>query len=115
MPIEFQIKKFFELPNTYEKVKLNTMKLQQGDDLDHFIKGKLWKKKISHFAPGTNVIPFHFYADGVQVNNPLGPHFKEGEEQLSYFFFPTIPYEYHSRLDNIFVAQLYPGNFQHHV
>lgn len=109
MPIEFQIKKFFELPNVYEKVKLNTIKIQQGNDLDHFIKGKLWKEKIKTYKPDQVVIPFHFYGDGAQVNNPLGPHAKSGDQHLNYYSFPIIPYEYQSRLENIFVAQFYPG------
>lgn len=90
-------------------MKLNTRKIQQGNDLDHFIKGKLWNEKIKNFDPDQLVIPFHFYGDGAQVNNPLGPHAKSGEQQLNYFCFPTIPYEYQSRLENIFVTQLYPG------
>lgn len=110
MPIEFQIKKFFELPNVYEKVKLNTIKIQQEDGLNHFIKGKLWKRKLENYGPDQQVVPFHFYGDGAQVNNPLGPHAKSGEQQLNYYSFPTIPYEYQSRLENIFVAQFYPGN-----
>lgn len=113
MPIEFQIKQFFELPNVFEKVKLNTEKLLQGPELDHFIKGRVWKEKLEHFDPDQIVIPFHFYGDGAQFNNSLGPHTKMGEQHLNYFSFPTIPYQYHSKLKNIFVAQLYPGKEIH--
>lgn len=109
MPIKFQIRKFFELPKVYEKVMLNTTKLQEGDQLDHFIKGSLWKQKLKNYKPDDVVIPYHFYGDGVQINNPLGSHLKSGEEQCNYYYFPTIPYEYQSRLDNMFVAQFYPG------
>lgn len=109
MPIEFQIRKFFELPNVFKKVKSNTDKILQGNKLDHFIKGKLWKEKIKSYKPDQVVIPFHFYGDGAQTNNPLGPHAKSGEQQLNYYSFPTLPAEYTSRLENIFVAQIYPG------
>lgn len=68
MPIEFQIRKFFELPNVFEKVKSNTDKSLQGNKIDHFIKGKLWKEKIKSYGPDQVVIPFHFYGDGAQAN-----------------------------------------------
>lgn len=109
MPITFQIRKFFELPNVFQKVKLNTIKIQEGPKLDHFIKGRLWKEKIKNFRPDQFVIPFHFYGDGAQINNPLGTHTKPGEQQFNYISFPTIPNEYASRLENIFTAQIYPG------
>lgn len=115
MPIEFQIKKFFELPNVFEKVKLNTIKLQEGNKIDHFIKGRLWKNKLKSYKPDQVVIPFHFYGDGAQTNNPLGPHAKPGEQQFNYYSFPTIPTEYVSRLENIFVAQIYPGMYRSRV
>lgn len=109
MPIEFQIQKFFEMKNVFKKVKLYTAKMQEGEKIDHFIKGRLWKEKMKNFRPDQVAIPFHFYGDGVEVNNPLGPHSKSGEQQFNYFSFPTIPAEYASRLENIFVAQIYPG------
>ncbi len=109
LPIEFQIKKFFELPNVFEKTKLNTIKIEQSPKLNHFIKGRLWKAKLKNYTPDQHVIPFFFYGDGLQTNNPLGPHAKSGEQQANYYSFPTIPSEYVSRLENIFVAQLYPG------
>lgn len=109
MPIEFYIKKFFELPNVFEKIKSNTAKIQEGTKFDHFIKGRLWKEKIKNYKSDQLVIPFHFYGDGAQFNNPLGPHRKPGEQQLNYYSFPTMPAEYGSRLENIFVAQIYPG------
>lgn len=109
MPIQFQIRKFFELPNVFEKVKSNTNKILEGNKLDHFIKGRLWKDKIKSYKPDQVVIPFHFYGDGAQINNALGPHTKSGEEQFNYYTFPTIPTECVSRLENIFVAQIYPG------
>lgn len=110
MPISFQIKKFFELPDVFEKLRSNTLKLQQENKLNHFINGKLWKEKLKSYEPGEIVIPYHFYGDGLQINNPLGPHMKPGEQQCNYYTFPTIPSQYQSRLENIFVAQLYPGD-----
>lgn len=109
MPIAFQIRKFLELPNVFDKIMLNTAKILEQEDTEHFIQCDLWKDKLKNYKPDQIVIPYHFYGDGVQLNNPLGPHFKTGEQQACYYSLPTIPSEYQSRIENIFVAQLYPG------
>lgn len=57
MPICFQIKKFFELPDVLEKVRSNTLKLQQENKLSHFVNGKLWKEKLKSYEPSQIVIP----------------------------------------------------------
>lgn len=73
------------------------------------IKGSVWQSKISNYGDGQIVIPYNFYVDGVQMNNPLGPHTSLGLQNLNYFSFPTIPSEYQARLNNIMVASLYQG------
>lgn len=109
MPIAFQIKKNFELPNVFEKIQRNTIKIQQQNKLSNFINGTLWKEKLQQYKNDDTVIPYFFYVDAAQINHPLGPHCVKGSEEFNYFSFPTIPTEYQSRLDNIFVAALFPG------
>lgn len=103
-PIQFEIKKFFELPGVYEKVMQNTVNLQSQPRYTHFINGDLWKEKLKSYDRSDVVIPFHLYTDGVQLNNALGTHTAAGSENLSYITFPTIPMQYQSRLENIFTA-----------
>lgn len=110
MPIAFQIRKFLELPNVMTRIMANTDRIIKGKGLNHFIKGKLWQEKIKNYKPDDMVIPYHFYSDGAVFNNPLGPHAKSGEQQFNYYSFPTVPGECQSRLQNIFVGQIYPGN-----
>lgn len=110
MPIEFQLKKFLELPKVFEKVMENTLQLQQSDKINHYTKGTTWKEKMKAFIPGQIVLPFHFYGDGAQLNNPLGPH--TSEIQFNYFTLPMVPNQFQSRLENIFVAQIYPGDYK---
>lgn len=43
MPIEFQMKKFFELPGVFETVRKSTIELQQQNTLSNFINGSLWQ------------------------------------------------------------------------
>lgn len=110
MPISFQIKKFFELPGVFHKIRENMINIQQQNKLCNFINGSLWKEKIKNYKPDDFVIPYHFYVDAAQINHPLGPHVAKGSEEFNYYSFPTIPTEYQSRLENIFVAALFPGD-----
>ncbi len=109
MPIRFMLKKFFELPKVFEKVQVYTDIIRREGKLNHFINGKLWKKKLESFNEGQIVIPYFLYVDGAQVNNPLGPHCSDGSLDFNYITLPTIPIEYQSRLENIFVASISPG------
>lgn len=103
-PIQFEIKKFFELPNVFKMVMENTERIQRQTKYTHFINGDLWKQKLNSYEKDDVVIPYHLYMDGVQLNNALGTHTITGSENLSYYLFPTIPPQFHSCLDNIFTA-----------
>lgn len=111
MPLEFQIKKFLELPNVFEKIASHTKEVQRQGKLNHFINGELWKAKLQAYDSNEHVIPIHIYFDGAQINNALGSHYKLGNEMFIYYSFPTIPPEYGSRLENIFVASLHPEHY----
>lgn len=109
MPISFMLQKFFELPNVFQKIEAHTRQIRESKKLNHFINGKLWKKKLENFASEETVIPYFLYVDGAQTNNPLGPHCTKGMLDLNYITLPTIPTEYQSKLENIFVASVSPG------
>lgn len=109
-PIQFTLKKFFELPHVFNKIEAHTKELREGKRLNHFVNGKLWNKKLENFDDNQTVIPYFLYTDGVQINNSLGPHCTKGSLGMSYITFPTIPTEYQSRLENIFLASVCPGN-----
>lgn len=83
-PMHFEIKKFFELPNVFEKVMQNTVAIQRQPKYSHFINGDLWKEKLESFEKDDIVIPYHLYMDGVQLNNALGTHTAVGSENCSY-------------------------------
>lgn len=110
MPIGFTLKRFFELPNVYKKIETHTNQIRNSKKLNHFINGNLWKKKLQKFDSEETVIPYFLYIDGAQTNNPLGPHCTKGLLDFSYVTLPTIPTEYQSKLENIFVASISPGN-----
>lgn len=107
MPINFQIKSFFELPHVFEKLQSNTENIKKDGRLNHFINGKLWKSKLQHFSKDDVVIPYHLHIDDTQTNNPLGTHTTNGDQTCVYYSFPTMPNEYSSRLENIFTALVF--------
>lgn len=106
MPIEFQLKKFFEEKDVFKTLMNNTIKIKNENLLNHFINGKLWKLKLSAFKEDQIVIPYHLYSDDTQINGLLGTHCSPGKQSCVYYTFPTIPPQYASRLENIFVAML---------
>lgn len=109
MPIAFQLKAFLELPNVFHQILKNTEDIRSQNKLNHFITGNLWKEKLKNYGDDEIVIPYNFYVDGAQLNNSLGPHTAKGLENFNYITLPTIPAEYQSRLENIFVASLFHG------
>lgn len=119
MPLEFQFKKFFELPNVFQLTQNFANQVSKDTKISHFINSETWKHKIKSFKESDIVIPFHLFIDETQVNNALGSHRAKGLETCTYYSFPTIPPQYSSRLENIFVAQLFSsgatkkfGNFE---
>lgn len=111
MPIEFQIRKFLELPNVFERIESHMKEVRKEGKLNHFINGKLWKAKLQAYDPNDHVIPIHIYFDAAQINNALGSHWKLGNEMFVYYSVAGVPPEYSSRLENIFVASLHPEHY----
>lgn len=106
MPLAFQFKKFFELPGVFETTQKYSEEVSQSVNVCHFINGEVWKEKLKSYQPNETVIPFHLHMDETQINNALGSHRSVGLETCTYYSFPTVPPQFNSRLENIFVAQL---------
>lgn len=108
MPIEFQMKKTFELPN----VLSDTIKFMQEVDksksehINNFIQGDIWKAKLNqlHLPIGEIAIPYFLYYDDVEVNDPIGNHTGVQTVAAFYYNFPTFPAHKLSKLENIFPA-----------
>lgn len=110
MPIQFQIKSFFELPHVFEKFQSNAENITKEGRLNHFINGKLWKSKLEYYNKDDIVIPYHLHIDDTQTNNPLGTHTTNGDQTCVYYSFATMPSEYDSRLENIFTALVFESS-----
>lgn len=112
-PIEFQIKKFFELPNVLDSAINYMLELEETEnenEIKNFTQGKLWKSKKASFGSQDIVIPYFLYNDDFEPNNALGSH--AGSDKLSAFYynFPTVPRSL-SALESIFVAMIYKSSY----
>lgn len=110
MDIQFQMKKFFELPGVFNKVMLNTEKIKKNKKLNHYINGTSWKNKLKNFSKEDIVIPYHLHIDDTQTNNSLGTHAANGDQTCVYYTFPTIPNEFLARLDTIFAGMFFESS-----
>ncbi|CAG9763624.1 unnamed protein product [Ceutorhynchus assimilis] len=72
------LKKFFELPNVYEKTMTHVNELSsEKDNLEIFLQGALWKQKIQNVSNKT-ILPLFFYFDD------FGVEFRWLRKQLLY-------------------------------
>jgi len=90
MSIDFQIKKFFELPGILDETLDNMKTLQSQTKISQYVNSDSWKEKLQHFKSKI-VIPIFFFLDGFEVNNPLGSHSVVDSICGVYYTFPVIP------------------------
>jgi hypothetical protein len=105
MPIEFQLKTFFEKPQVFETTMKNKQLLEQGQ-LSHFINGQLWKNKIENMQ-NKIVFPYFLYNDDFTINTDSSPHATDQKLSGFYYSIPILPIEWLSSLKKIFVAMIF--------
>lgn len=69
LPIKEQFKKYLEHGGNFKFFinKLNTLN-NDTSNISHFVKGQLWKNKISQYVDKI-VFPFFLYMDDLEINN----------------------------------------------
>lgn len=111
MPIEFQFRKFFELPGVLDSVLQNMKALTQFTDITHFVNSESFQQKVE-FYRGKTIIPFFIYLDSFEINNPLGSHANIDSICGVYYSFPVLPQYLLSNLNYIFIAAYFKSNDQ---
>jgi hypothetical protein len=111
MPIEFQIKNFFERPGILKLVLENIKKYEESGEISHFVNAELWKMKTQNMQ-GKICIPYFLYTDGVSIDNDLGSHGTDHTLSAYYYNFPGLPSHWQSSLKNIFVAMVYAAKYE---
>lgn len=110
MPIEFQIKKFLEMPKVLDKIINNMKRISSLGKLTHFINGEKWKKIETKYS-GKIVVPIFLYNDDFQIDDVLGSHSGKNAISAYYYSFPSLPDYCVSSLRNIFVAMLIKSKY----
>lgn len=111
MPIEFQFRKFFELPSILTIALYNINKLSTDSDITHFVNSASFAEKSSFYS-GKTIIPYFIYLDSFEINNPLGSHASVDSVCGVYYSFPTLPQYLLSNLNYIFVAAYFKSKDQ---
>lgn len=117
IPVDKTLKLFLELPNVLEKIlnhhnvtstQKSFIKHSDSDNVifKNFLDGSLWKNDLSK-NKGKLVLPLIIYFDDFEVCNPLGSHAGIYKLGAVYFTILSLPPEYISRLENIFLALIF--------
>lgn len=103
-PLEFQLKKYFELPGILDEFLDYSNTCSTKTKYTNFINGELWNQNKIHFYEKL-VIPLFLYFDDFEINNALGSN---SSSLLGvYYSFPTAPHYLRSNLNHIFIAAIF--------
>lgn len=109
-PIKLVLKKFIELPGVFSIIRSYQRELiNETNVLTNVIQGTLWKDLTDCNNENDNIIkvPLILYFDDFESGNALGSHAGEYKLGAVYVSVATIPPDKSSRLENIFLAQLF--------
>lgn len=101
------LKVFFETGDTFNKTCKYVTSLNEDSDngITNIIQTTFWKSKVANKESIT--FPLFLYEDAFETANPLGSHAGIYKLNGMYVSIPCLPPDLYSRLNNIFLAQLY--------
>lgn len=105
MPIEFQLRRFFETDGVLNEVVAYIDEVSKSDDIINFINGSLYKELREKYKEDI-IIPISLYSDEYEINDPQSSHSKKHAILGVYYTFPCLPDCHGSKLNNIFVAAI---------
>ncbi|XP_026317216.1 uncharacterized protein LOC113228188 isoform X6 [Hyposmocoma kahamanoa] len=112
-PLRQTLSNFLNLPGVlshilnYQQMLLDESNVSNGDVIRNVIQGSLWKELSANIDKDSIVIPLILYFDDFESGNALGSHAGEYKLGAVYISIATIPPEQSSRLENIFVTQVF--------
>lgn len=113
MPVEHQIKTFFELPNVLKDALdfMEKFECKSDDKISHFVQGKLWKSIKSKYDAGSKLIPLLLYSDDFSPDNVLSGN--SNNKQCSFqYTFPVFPQHLLTSTEYVFEALLFPSKLK---
>ncbi|CAH0560966.1 unnamed protein product [Brassicogethes aeneus] len=111
IPVGKVLKGFLEVPGIFDQIEEYIFKMNNRDGvISSILQGNLWKNISDRFGDRF-VIPLYIYFDEFETGNPLGS--RAGIHKLGgvYFSIAAIPPEFSSRLENIFLAQIFETRY----
>ncbi|XP_047998826.1 uncharacterized protein LOC125236159 isoform X1 [Leguminivora glycinivorella] len=111
VPLRNSLKLFLELPQVLQTILDYQRYLSSTENvLLNVVNGVLWKLKAEHEHCSDISIPIYIYYDDFENGNPLGSHAGKHKIGAVYCSIATIPPQFASRLENIFLALLFYSN-----
>lgn len=104
IPMKLVLKRFLELQNVYQFIIDFMNNPRKGPSL--MLQSELWKQIASDFKDKL-VLPLSIYFDDYEINNPLGTHRGRHKMRAVYYNISSIPSEFCSKLNKIFLAQIH--------
>lgn len=109
IPLREVFTKFFYLPHALEDTLSYMASLSSRDNwFCNVTQGSVWQRKIARFKLDDIVLPLVLYYDDLEPNEPLGAHCEP--LGCSYVQIASLPPEYSSTLENIFLALLFDAD-----
>lgn len=102
------LKQFLELPNVFDNIvsyMQNEESLCDENIRTTILQGTLWKEVKLKF-PNKIIIPLYLFCDDFEPNNPLGTKSGIYKVNAVYVSVASVPIQYASLLENIFLTQL---------
>lgn len=100
------LKTFLTLPNVLNSIISHMDQLTSSDIISSIIQCDVWRKIEQRFGDEL-VLPLILYYDDFEINNPLGSHRGINKLGAVYCSIASLPHEYGSMLENIFLSQLH--------
>lgn len=112
IPLKLQLQVFLELPGVLTEIcNYQRILLSESDDnnkiIRNIVQGTLWKEILSSKPKEDITLPIILYFDDFESGNPLGSHAGQYKLGAVYVSIATIPPNMSSRLENIFLTQLF--------
>lgn len=112
IPLSKTLKIFFETPGVfnliygYQESLLKDYKYENDTPMRNIVHGRLWQN-IQQSSKHKIIFPLLIYFDDFEVGNPLGSHAGCYKIGAVYVTVGTVPPEFASRLENIFLALIF--------
>lgn len=111
IPIKLVLKKFLELPNVFASIVEYINECKNNTTLlTSVYHGKMWNS--TELKENEFILPIALFFDDFEINNPLGSRKSVHKLGAIYLNLLSLPPQYSSNLDNIFLMQLH--NYQDH-